>query len=106
MGIVGLDQELQPRMADSVLFQEKLDVNEDCTFHRLISKQFPDIRSILKFFEDAFNHSDAVKNGKIIPGFSWKNPRQIPDLLRMRQPLALLRMDTIVMRKNPQTVTW
>ena len=22
-----------------VLFQEKLDVNEDCTFHRLISKQ-------------------------------------------------------------------
>lgn len=49
------------------LFLEKLDVNEDCTFHRLISKQFPDIRSILKFFEDAFNHSDAVKSGKIIP---------------------------------------
>ena len=49
-----------------ILFRKKL-TNDDSIFSKRVLDEFPDISSILDFFKDAFNHSEALKSGKIIP---------------------------------------
>ena len=48
------------------LFTKKL-TKDDSIFKKLVLDEFPDISSILDFFKNAFNHSEAVKSGKIVP---------------------------------------
>ena len=50
----------------ATLFTKKL-TKDDSIFQRRVLDEFPHISPILDFFKDAFNHSDAVESGKIIP---------------------------------------